>query len=119
MNFESIIQLEKLLLDSSVRKNPVELDRLLAEDFIEFGTSGKVYNKMNIIELLPKEDSATIEAFDFRAIALSSEFVQLTFKTNRQNKDGSITSSLRCSIWKKNGNQWQMFFHQGTKTVLG
>ncbi len=116
MKFDSIIALEKMLLDSTIRKDPTKLDFLLADDFVEFGTSGRVYDKKIIIERLSEESTVLVEAFNFKGISLSPDVVQLTFKTKRKNEDGSYSASLRCSIWKRNGNQWQMLFHQGTKT---
>ena len=115
-NFDMFIQLEKQLLEHSVRKNPGLIDQLIADDFIEFATSGNIYTKLDILEQLPEEEHATWEAYDFRVVELSAEIVQVTFKTKRQNKYGFITSSLRSSLWKLNCDQWQMFFHQGTKT---
>ena len=116
MNFDEIIGFEKMLLDSSKRKDAQLLQQLLADDFVEFGTSGRIYNKKIIIERLGKEEPTYVEALNFRAVALASDVVQLTFKTRRKNADGSYSASLRCSIWKLNGKQWQMFFHQGTST---
>ena len=115
-NFDTIIQLEKMLLDSSIRKNQDELYELLHDDFMEFGTSGEIYNKKKIIDFIPQEDSNPIDGFNFKASMLSPKVIQLTYKTKKQNNDGTISSSLRSSIWKKNGKQWQMIFHQGTKT---
>ena len=118
MNIDSIIALEKKLLDSSVRKDPVELNLMLADDFVEFGTSGKIYDKKIIIERLSEETSIVMEAFNFKGVVLSQDVVQLTFKTKRKNEDGTFSASLRCSIWKLKGSHWQMLFHQGTKTEL-
>ena len=116
MNFNSVIELEKMLLDSAIRKDPFELSRLIADDFVEFGTSGRIYNKTIIIERLSNESPCAVEAFNFKAVPLSPDVVQLTFKTKRKNDNGSLSASLRCSIWKLNGNQWQILFHQGTGT---
>ena len=118
MNIDSIILLEKKLLDSSVRKDLVELNRLLSDDFVEFGTSGKIYDKKIIIERLSQETPNVVEAFNFKGVVLSQDVVQLTFKTKRINEDGTISASLRCSIWKLKESNWQMLFHQGTKTDL-
>lgn len=116
MNFDFIVGLEKMLLDSSIRNQPAALERLLADDFVEFGTSGRIYDKKITIERLSEESPVVVEASNFEAKQLSPDVVQLTFKTRRKNEDGSCSASLRSSLWKLNGQQWQMFFHQGTKT---
>ncbi len=115
-DFTEIIELEKRMLDSSIRKNLVEAGKLLNDDFVEFGTSGRTYDKKAILELLSEETSTVVEAFDFIPVQLSVNVVQLRFKTRRKSKDGSITVSLRSSLWKRVGKDWQMIFHQGTKT---
>lgn len=38
-------ELEERLLQTDVRKSPEELDQLLADDFVEIGSSGRLFNK--------------------------------------------------------------------------
>ena len=115
-DYSLVIELEKRLLDPSIRKNTSELNELLSNDFIEFGTSGRTYDKTIIINQLAKEAPSSVEAIDMKVIELAHGVVQLRFKTRRKNDDGSFSASLRSSIWKRNGNKWQMIFHQGTRT---
>ena len=117
MNFEKIIELELSLLDPEVRKNFSLVDSLLDDSFVEFGTSGKTYDKRIIIERLSEEVPSKIEATDFVPIQLTENVVQLRFKTKRTGEDGLLVVSLRSSIWKKTGETWKMVFHQGTKTT--
>ncbi|WP_417021040.1 DUF4440 domain-containing protein [Candidatus Phyllobacterium onerii] len=42
--------LEEQLLDSSVRRSVKTVASLLADEFIEFGSSGAVYNKHTVID---------------------------------------------------------------------
>lgn len=116
MDFNIIIDLEKKLLNPALRKNSHLLNELLDDTFIEFGTSGRIYDKKIIIEKLSEEIPTDIEAFDFIPVKISSDVVQIRFKTQRKMDDGSLTSSLRSSIWKKSDQGWRMVFHQGTKT---
>ena len=104
-----LYQLELSLLKPEIRRSPEILDKLLAEEFIEFGSSGKIYNKQIIIETLPLAEpiNGAIENFNVTEL---SEDVMLT--TYRAIIDG--VESLRSSIWKNNGQEWQMVFHQGT-----
>jgi hypothetical protein len=115
MDITFIIELEKKLLKNSIRKKTEELNNLLHEEFIEFSTSGKVYNKKMIIEMLAAENPIEIEASDFESIQLAPNIIQLRFKTQKNNQDGSIVTTLRSSIWKLENSKWQMIFHQGTK----
>ena len=103
MDFKTVIELEKKLLDPSVRKDSTAVDQLLDDSFIEFGTSGRTYDKKIIVERLSEEAPAVVEAYDFSAVQLAPDVIQLRFKTRRRTEDGSLTASLRSSIWKKSG----------------
>ncbi len=117
MDYSEVIELEKKLLNSSVRKSPEELNRLLSDDFFEIGTSGRTYNKKIVMENLALETPSIVEAIDFKVIEIARNVVQLRFKTIRKDNDGSVSASLRSSIWRSIGNEWQMIFHQGTRTI--
>ncbi len=53
--FDSIISLEKLLLEPTTRSSITKLQKLLHDEFTEFSSSGKVYNKQDILESLLHE----------------------------------------------------------------
>jgi hypothetical protein len=72
------------------------------------------YDKNNILERLPKGTSPAYGLYDFEFINLSESVVQTRFKVDRVNLDGIESSSLHTSLWRKVGDKWQMFFHQGT-----
>lgn len=111
---ELIYNLETDLLKPEVRASEGKLNELIADDFIEYGSSGLIYDKKIILDRLLREDSLTYTLFDFEMINLSDYIVQTRFKINRVNLDGTKTTSLRTSLWRKNNTNWQMFFHQGT-----
>lgn len=104
-----IYELEKALLEPSVRHSRDQLIKLLADDFIEFGSSGNVYNKADVIASLLCETSRTliVDAFDIKE--LSKELVLSTYKITEGD-----TITLRSSIWKHSEIGWQIVFHQGT-----
>jgi len=112
---QHIYDLELLLLDPSVRQSAAQLSQLIADDFIEFGSSGKVYNKQDMLDLLPLEaEPFSVAITDFKVIALSSEVILSTYKVTVRS-DVFVRTSLRSSLWKLYEAGWQMFFHQGTK----
>ena len=109
---EHLYVLEEKLLQSDVRKSVIELKELLAHDFVEFGSSGRVFNKEITIGRLPKEETVgKMTITDFEIKLLAPHIVLTTF---RLLKHKSMEYSLRSSIWKLTGEQWQMIFHQGT-----
>ncbi len=111
---EIIYKLETDLLKPEVRSSIEKLDELLTNDFVEYGSSGLIYDKAAILERLPKGVSPSYILNDFEIIVLSENIIQTRFKTDRINLDNTKTISLRTSLWRKNGNKWQIFFHQGT-----
>ena len=103
-------ELEESHLTQEVRSSSLELDRLLADDFFEFGSSGNVYWKSDCIGDGGVE-VRQMSLYDFNVHPLSPEVVLATYRvedTTRQQ------STLRSSIWKYIDGRWQMFFHQGT-----
>ncbi|MBN1778759.1 MAG: DUF4440 domain-containing protein [Candidatus Buchananbacteria bacterium] len=111
---EKIFELETDLLRPETRKSAERLNELLVDNFIEFGSSGKIYDKKNIIERLPSSISPKYKISDFQIRELADDVILATYKTNKQEEDSEKNLSLRSSIWKKNQGQWQMEFHQGT-----
>jgi len=111
---EIIYKIETDLLKPEVRNSVKKLDELIASDFIEYGSSGLVYDKSMILERLPQGVSSTYTLYDFEVITLSENIIQTRFKTDRIDLDGTKNTSLRTSLWKKSDDRWQIFFHQGT-----
>ena len=64
-DFNEIELLEKKLLVSASRKFINTLDQLLADDFKEFGKSGLVYNKQDILSRVPNEEPREFNAKHF------------------------------------------------------
>ncbi len=107
--FPDIQQLELSLLTPSVRKSREQLNQLIADDFIEFGSSGRIYNKKDVLESLPGEKSKDYAVEDFTTSELSAHLILATYTVTSESR-----RSLRSSIWQFNGHHWQMLFHQGT-----
>lgn len=112
---EIIYKLELSLLAPEVRASFSALEKLLAEDFIEFGSLGSIYNKEDILKRLPSTtDKVEFIMSDFSLKILAEDTVLTTFKTKRTINE-EIIVSLRSSLWRKRDDFWQIFFHQGTK----
>ena len=112
--FDFLVDLERSLHRGSIRRSREKLDGLLHDDFIEIGASGRVYNKEQIIEALLNETPFTINASDFELRLFSEDIAQLKYKTQNTVDNDLMPTTLRSSIWKKEGTIWKMIFHQGT-----
>ena len=108
--------LEISLHQAHIRSSREELDRLLAPDFTEFGSSGRAYDRPQIIAALLGETAAesppAVHDFSVRFLSQTAALV-----TYRAVGEAPASESLRSSIWVHNGEHWQMAFHQGTPSA--
>ncbi|MEI1375770.1 nuclear transport factor 2 family protein [Nostoc sp. UHCC 0926] len=115
---ESLLcEFEECLLQSDVRKSAKDVMDLLADEFIEFGSSGRVFDKQQIINSLQNEpiESLTQRSItEFKTLVLATGVVLVTYRIVRQISGEQPVHSLRSSIWKLNNDRWKMIFHQGT-----
>lgn len=58
------------MLQPDVRKSAQEVADLLADDFIEFGSSGLIFNKQQIIGGVQRETPAKRSLMEFKASVL-------------------------------------------------
>jgi hypothetical protein len=112
--FEILFELEKSLHTFEVRSNAAKIAGLLSPDFFEFGSSGSLWTREDILKKLPTEDGdSKIESINFKAKALAPEVVLITY-ISITTVAGIKTQFLRSSVWRKNSDRWQLEFHQGT-----
>lgn len=110
--------LELTLQRLEVRRDRAQLDKLLHESFLEFGRSGRSYNKADILEQLPAETAQdAMWSQDFGAAELAEGVALLTYLSASVDENGDLfRHSLRSSLWQQTERGWQMRFHQGTPT---
>lgn len=108
-------ELEFNLLLNETRNSPDKLDKLIADEFLEFGSSGIIWSKQSIINLLKESPPIKITASDFKLKRLADDVALLTYKSHRDKTNKySEVDVLRSSIWKFFGDDWKIIFHQGT-----
>ncbi|AXF84626.1 hypothetical protein DTO96_100336 [Ephemeroptericola cinctiostellae] len=107
-----IIQLEQQLHHRPLSAQLIS--SLLADDFTEFGQSGCVYDKAQVMALLSTAPPTQIESSDFKLQILSTDAVLLRYRTQHTHKH---KQTLRSSIWRNENAQWRMVFHQSTPIV--
>jgi hypothetical protein len=107
-----LLALETSLHKRRVRNSPDAVSELLADDFIEFGSSGRVWDKPAIVKSLSHEVSDhQVAVEDFNTRELAPDVVLVTYVARTANSPGT----LRASIWKLIDGKWRMVFHQGTR----
>src|ERR1700722_19779728 len=102
--------LEEQLLDPAVRCNTEFVSSLLADDFLEFGSSRRIFDKAAILEELRNAPSRTTPRLsDFAVRPLGADAMLVTYRTTSLNSSGEPTGhALRSSIWIIRDNRWQI-----------
>ncbi len=115
---EHLRSLEQELHQCTTRADAVRLSVLLADDFVEFGASGNVWaSKAEVIEGLQDEVFSVRSISDFALKMLAEGVALVTYRCQRvATEANAVGESLRSSVWRESGGQWQMVFHQGTPT---
>ncbi|MCA0970173.1 DUF4440 domain-containing protein [Halobacillus litoralis] len=108
---ETLLRLEKDHIHMEVRSSTLKLSQLLADDFWEFGSSGVIYDREHCLNEGVVLTDMTIHHYGIEILAehvvLATYFLEdLTRKRN----------TFRSSIWKRQGAEWKLSFHQGTIT---
>ena len=112
---EHLRQLEELLTQPAIRRSAQKLNELLADDFREFGGSGRIFDKQQIIDALQPQPPCELWLEDFQATGLAPDVVLVTYRGNCRFADSEkVSRSLRSSIWRNQNGRWKVVFHQGT-----
>jgi hypothetical protein len=109
-------RLEEKLFDPAVRSSRQALEELLAPDFQEIGSSGRLFRFEDIVMALSTEEPVMSRTLhNLRIVMLATTVALITYGSTRKTTDGVETKSLRSSVWRQeNDGQWRMVFHQGT-----
>ncbi|MGV8920877.1 MAG: DUF4440 domain-containing protein [Pseudomonas sp.] len=108
---EHLEQSERRLQQRMTRLNELEVSNLIADDFVEFGASGNVWSKSDVIEGLKNEEIISRSISHFCVKPLAENVMLVNYQCHNHHSD---CRSLRSSIWTLQGAHWQMTFHQGT-----
>ena len=110
-----LLRLEQDLLKPEVRRSPAKIAELFADEFVEFGSGGRVYDKQAILEELATESPIRFSIADFKLLQLAPNVALVTYRaTSTPDGRERIAYSLRSSVWKLINGSWRMVFHQGT-----
>jgi hypothetical protein len=116
---EELRGLEDSLANPRVRRSAAKLARLIADDFREFGSSGRIFDKGQIIAELQRQEPCELSLQEFQAVYLAADIVLVTYRARAQfSHSMAPRDSLRSSIWRQRNGKWEVVFHQGTPTEL-
>ncbi|MBB5906283.1 nuclear transport factor 2 family protein [Actinoalloteichus hymeniacidonis] len=107
---ERVIGNELRLLTPAVRRSAEQVEKLLHPDFVEFGSSGRRWDRRAMVAAIGNEltDSEAPDVAEMRG--LSDAVVLVTYLTDRTGR-----RARRSSLWRKaDDGTWLLYFHQGT-----
>lgn len=110
-------RLEESLWREGTRFDAAYLDRVLAADFVEFGRSGRRYDRAAILASPPGPIDAVLPLAAFRVGPIGDDVVLVTYVSERT-WQGAVELTNRCSVWRRGGPEgFRLVFHQGTATT--
>jgi hypothetical protein len=112
---ETLRELEASLLTNAVRKDAARVSDLLAEEFCEFGSSGAVYSKAEMIASLQTGEDVLLTMKGFACRVVGEGVALVTYRSEREVEGGEVVAALRSSLWVWRDGRWQIVFHQGTR----
>lgn len=111
-------RLEEALLDPVVRRDRARVSALLAEEFQEFGSSGRVWTRERILDLLAGEEYQPLSLKDFECRRIAEGVALVTYCSVRADpQTGERSAALRSSLWVNESGEWRMRFHLGTPAL--
>ena len=110
---EQLRRLEEDLWKAATRFDIPYMEQLLADDFMEFGRSGRVYEREDTLAVPRQPIDVVLPLADFRVRLISPDVAQVTYDSEMV-YDGEVQHGHRSSIWARAGSGWVLKFHQGT-----
>ena len=105
-----LLELERRLAGVGERLRAAEAATLIADDFLEFGSSGRVWRKAEIVAAMSDWPPIEAELQDCEVRELAPGLCLVTYRLV-----GPSGATLRSSIWRRDGESWQIIFHHGSK----
>jgi hypothetical protein len=108
-----IQRLEEAMWREETRFDRAFQEAHFAADFVEFGRSGRIYRREDIIQTDSHGIEATLPLPDFAVRVLNPGTVLVTYNSAVA-YGGRTEYARRSSIWSRSSSGWVMRFHQGT-----
>jgi ribonuclease HI len=109
--------LEESLWREETRFDRAYMGAVLAPGFLEFGRSGRRYDRDAILAEEHGPIGARLPLEDLSVMFVRPDLAMVTY-VNEDEADGYRRSN-RMSLWDRAGGRWQLLFHQGTPVASG
>jgi hypothetical protein len=108
-----LTRLEEAMWTAGTRYDPAFQQDRFASDFFEFGRSGRVYTREQVILDGDGEISARLPLDALQIRRLDEATAQVTYNSHVE-YGGVVEHARRSSIWTRTDRGWVIRFHQGT-----
>lgn len=105
---ERVVALERDLLTDDVRTDPAAVAALLHPDWTEVGRSGRLWSRAEMLALVgPLPDPVHLDVVSVSQVG--NGVILLVWRASTDQR-----TTLRSSLWVRDGSDWRQRFHQGT-----
>jgi hypothetical protein len=112
-----LTRLEESMWRETARFDPAFQEAHFAPDFVEFGRSGRVHSRQQVLKAgIAQPIRALLPLPDLRIRLLGETVAQITYNS-QVTHEGVVQYARRSSIWSRTAGGWVMRFHQGTPYV--
>lgn len=107
--------LEERLAVPGVEETRETLGALLAAEFREIGSSGRLFTAASVLDAILAVGRPRLMLEEFTVVAVADGAALVTYVSKSVAGPGWKAPSLRSSLWVRRENRWQLLFHQGTR----
>jgi hypothetical protein len=108
---------EVAIVEAQKRRNVGSVERFLAEDFHEIGSSGRLLSRAEVLDGMPEVEILEASFEQFEAFSPVPGVVILTYVTTLRRRAQGVESSSRAyrsSLWVEQNGGWRVAFHQAS-----
>lgn len=109
---EELRQLEESLWRRETRCDPQYMRSITTEELFEFGRSGRVYSRDDLLDIPDQDIPATLPLQGFTVHDVAADVALVTYVSELQLT--ALELANRSSLWVRQGGRWRLRFHQGT-----
>jgi hypothetical protein len=114
---EQLIAKEMEIVAAGCRGDLKTIEPLLADAFLEIGSSGELYSKAEVLHAISDIPILDCIFGEFNALPVGDDCLILTYSTRmkRSHKGQEFTQhAYRSSTWVRRDGRWLLMFHQAT-----
>jgi hypothetical protein len=106
---------EERLLNRADDESEPRLAALIADDFFEVCSSGRLYDRTETLARMARDTQPRLTLTDLQIRFLAPDVALLVYLLiMTKDQEDAPASSWRSSLWKSHHGRWQIHFHQAT-----